>query len=129
MIRVDAFRPLKIRPVMVSLLAVLSLLFGWGNSAALAQSAVRSPSLNISSRVPTMPRIDPNLAGRAVTGLNGNNIRIQPSCTAADRDSGNCSGQAATGSNARKITSKAGNASLQASLGSRAIANEIVAEI
>jgi len=62
--------------------------------------------------------------------LNGNNIRIPPSCTAADRDSGNCSGQAATGSNARKITSKAaGNASLQASLGSRAIAGEIVAEI
>src|SRR3984885_4456618 len=133
MIRVDAFRPLKIRPVMVSLLAVLSLLVGWGNSPALAQSAVRSLSVNIPSRVPTMPRIDPNIAGRAVTGLNGNNIRIQPSCTAADRDNGNCSGQVATGSNGRKSTNKStnktGNASLQASLGSRAIAGEIVAEI
>src|SRR5579863_2850396 len=129
MIRVDAFRPLKIRSVMVSLLAVLSLLVGWDNSPALAQSAMRSPSINIPSRVPTMPRIDPNIAGRAVTGLNGNNIRIQPSCTAADRDNGNCSGQVATGSNDRKSTNKTGNASLQASLGSRAIANEIVAEI
>jgi hypothetical protein len=133
MIRVDAFRPLKIRSVMVSLLAVLSLLVGWGNSPALAQSAVRSLSVNIPSRVPTMPRIDPNIAGRAVTGLNGNNIRIQPSCTAADRDNGNCSGQVATGSNGRKTTNKStnktGNASLQASLGSRAIAGEIVAEI
>src|ERR1700727_4053219 len=129
MIRVDAFRPLKIRPVMVSLLAVLSLLVGWGNSPALAQSAMRSLSVNIPSRVPTMPRLDPNIAGRAVTGLNRNNIRIQPSCTAADRDSGNCSGQVATGSNARKVTSKASNVSLQASISSRAIAGEIVAEI
>ena len=127
MIRVDTIWRLKILPATVSLLAALPLFAG--GSPASAQSIMRTPSLNISSRVPTMPRIDPNLAGRAVTGLNGNNIRIQPSCTAADRDSGNCSGQAATGSNARKITSKAGNASLQASLGSRAIANEIVAEI
>jgi subtilisin family serine protease len=61
--------------------------------------------------------------------LNGNNIRIQPSCTAADRDSGNCSGQAASANTSRKITSKTGNASQPASLGSRAIAGEIVAEI
>jgi subtilisin family serine protease len=127
MIRLDTIWRLKILPATVSLLAALPLFVG--GSPASAQSIMRSPSLNISSRVPTMPRIDPNVAGRAVTGLNGNNIRIQPSCTAADRDSGNCSGQAVTGSNARKITSKAGNASLQASLGSRAIANEIVAEI
>jgi hypothetical protein len=125
MVRVDTIWQLKIRPVMVSLLAVLSLLVGFGSSPASAQSAMRSPSINIPSRVPTMPRIDPNLAGRAVTGLNGNNIRIQPSCTAADRDSGNCSGQGATGSNDRKIKSKTGNTSLQASLGSRAIVAEI----
>jgi subtilisin family serine protease len=129
MIRVDAVRRLKIRPVMVFLLAALPLFGGWGSSPALAQSAMRSPSINIPSRVPTMPRIDPNIAGRAVTGLNGNNIRIQPSCTAADRDNGNCAGQVATGNNDRKITSKTGNTSLQASLGSRAIAGEIVAEI
>lgn len=129
MIRVDTTWQLKILPAMVFLLAALSLFLGAGSSPASAQSIMRSPSLSISSRVPTMPRIDPNLAGRAVTGLNGNNIRIQPSCTAADRDSGNCSGQVATGTKARKITSKAGNVSLQASLASRAIAGEIVAEI
>jgi hypothetical protein len=128
MIRLDTIWRPKILLAAVSLLAALPLFVG--GSPASAQSIMRSPNLNVSSRVPTMPRIDPNVAGRAITGLNGNNIRIPPSCTAADRDSGNCSGQAATGSNARKITSKAaGNASLQASLGSRAIAGEIVAEI
>src|SRR5580704_13839870 len=128
MIRLDTIWRPKILLAAVWLLAALPLFVG--GSPASAQSIMRSPNLNVSSRVPTMPRIDPNVAGRAITGLNGNNIRIPPSCTAADRDSGNCSGQAATGSNARKITSKAaGNASLQASLGSRAIANEIVAEI
>src|ERR1700733_4182656 len=128
MIRLDTIWRPKILLAAVSLLAALPLFVG--GSRASAQSIMRSPNLNVSSRVPTMPRIDPNVAGRAITGLNGNNIRIPPSCTAADRDSGNCSGQAATGSNARKITSKAaGNASLQASLGSRAIAGEIVAEI
>ena len=133
MIRIDTMRRLRVLPAMVSLAAALPLFAGFGGSAALAQNMMRGPNLNISSRVPsinrTMPRIDPNLAGRAVTGLNGNNIRIQPSCTAADRDSGNCSGQAATGSSNRKSTSKAGNVSLQASLSSRAIAGEIVAEI
>ncbi|MGC1555594.1 MAG: S8 family serine peptidase [Bradyrhizobium sp.] len=93
---------------------------------------MRSPSLNISSRVPSidrsMPRIDPNLAGRGVMGL-GNNIRFQPSCTAADRDSGNCSGDVTTSSNSRKNGKKAGNSSSDASLASRAITNEIVAEI
>src|ERR1700722_9049850 len=127
MIRVDTIWRLKILPATVSLLAALPLFAG--GSPASAQSIMRTPSLNISSRVPTMPRIDPNLAGRAVTGLNGNNIRIQPSCTAADRDSGNCSGQAASANTSRKITSKTGNASQPASLGSRAIAGEIVAEI
>jgi Subtilase family len=133
MIRVGAVLRLKIPSAMVSLLAALSLFVGWGASAASAQSIMRSPNLNISSRVPNIdraiPRIDPNLSGRAITGLNGNNIRIQPPCTAADRDSGNCSGQAAAGTNARKGTNKAGNASLRASPGSRAVANEIVAEI
>ncbi|MFZ1173801.1 MAG: S8 family serine peptidase [Bradyrhizobium sp.] len=128
----DAERRRKIRPALLSLLAVLSLLAGLGCSAALAQSIMRSPSLNISSRVPSidrsMPRIDPNLAGRGVMGL-GNNIRFQPSCTAADRDSGNCSGDVTTSSNSRKNGKKAGNSSSDASLASRAITNEIVAEI
>jgi subtilisin family serine protease len=131
MMPVDATRRLKIRPAMLSLLAALSLLAGLGGSAAVAQSIMRSPNLNISSRVPSidraMPRIDPNLAGRGFSGLNGDNLRIQSSCTAADRDSGNCS--TATSSNSRKNGKKAGNASLEATLGARAVANEIVAEI
>ena len=109
------------------------LLFAGLGSPASAQNIMRSPNLNISSRVPNidraMPRIDPNLAGRGVTGLNGNNIRIQPSCTAADRDSGNCSGQVAATSNSRNNRNKANNTSLEASLAARAITNEIVAEI
>jgi len=127
----DAIRLLRVRPAMLSLLAVVVLVVGLEASPASAQSIMRSPSLNMSSRVPgidrAMPRIDPNLAGRGVTGL-GNNIRIQPSCTAADRDSGNCS-QVTTSSNSRKNGKKTGNSSLGASLASRAIANEIVAEI
>jgi subtilisin family serine protease len=129
MMHVDATRRLKMRPAMLSLAAALSLLAGLAGSPAVAQNIMRSPNLNISSRIPAMPRIDPNLAGRGVTGLNGNNIRIQPSCTAADRDSGNCSGQVAATSNSRKNRNNASNTSLEASLGSRAITNEIVAEI
>jgi len=128
----EATQRLGIQPATLSLLAALSLFSGLEASPASAQSIMRSPSLNVSSRVPsigrTMPRIDPNLGGRGVTGL-GNNIHTQPSCTAADRDSGNCSGQVTTTSNGRKNGKKAGNSSLEASLGSRAIANEIVAEI
>ena len=74
MIRVDTIWRLKILPAMVSLPAIALLFVGWGSSPVLAQSAMRSPSINIPSRVPTMPRIDPNIAGRAVTGLNGNKI-------------------------------------------------------
>src|SRR5271168_4204274 len=129
MVRIGAIWRLKVLSVPVSLIAALPLLVGFGSSPTSAESIIRSPSISISSRVPTMPRIDPNLAGRAVTGLGGSNIRIQQPCTAADRDSGNCSGQVATGSNGRKSTNRTGNASLQASLGSRAIAGEIVAEI
>lgn len=65
MIRVDTTWRLKILSAMVSLLAALSLFLAAGSSLASAQSIMRSPSLSISRRVPTMPRIDPNLAGRA----------------------------------------------------------------
>ena len=128
MMHVDATQRLKMRPVMLSLAVGLSLLAGAGGSPVVAQSIMRSPNLNISSRVPNidraMPRIDPNLAGRAVSGLNGDNIRIQPSCTAADRD--NCSGSNGRGN--RNKAAGRGNAP-EASLASRAITNEIVAEI
>ena len=134
MIRIDANSWLKTQPAALAVL-VASLFVGWGGSPASAQSIMRSPNLNISSRVPSLDHgphitINPNLAGRAVTGLNGYTIRAQTPCTAADRDSGNCSGQAASSGNGRKNKGGPGrgNAS-DPSLALRAIANEIVAEI
>ena len=112
---------------MLPLLAAL-LLAGWEATPASAQAIMRPPNLNIPSRAPSLPRINPNLGGRAVTGLNGNGLRIQSPCTAVDRDSGNCSGQVADG-NSHKTGNKTASTSSGASLGSRAIANEIVAEI
>ena len=133
MIRIGVSRRPKVLPAALSLLLALALLFGWGAAPTLAQNIMRSPNLNISSRVPSLDHgphivINPNLAGRAVTGLNGDNIRIQSPCTAADRDNGNCSGQGA-GSNGRKIRNMSTNSSPQDSLALRKVANEIVAEI
>jgi len=118
---------LKILPAMAAFLAGF-LSTGWGSAPASAQSIMRSPNLNISSRI---PRIDPNIAGRAVTGLNGDTLRIRPSCTAAERDSsGNCLQQAGNGNNGQKNKVGTGRSnSLQASVNSRTIAREIVAEI
>ena len=50
-------------------------------SAAHAQSIMRSPSINIGSRISTInptvaPRVDPNIAGRAVTGVGRTTSRI-----------------------------------------------------
>jgi subtilisin family serine protease len=130
MVRIDAIWRHKIRPARLCLLAVLPLLAWSANPPALAQSIMRSPSLNISSRI---PRIDPNIAGRAVPSISADNIRIRPSCSAADRDSsGDCSGQPTVTSadRVRKNRDKAGRGNVLAmSLGSRAIPNEIVAEI
>ena len=123
---------LKRQAAVLSLLAALLLPAGWGAAPASAQAIMRAPNLNIPSRAPSLPRIDPNLGGRAVTGLNGNGLRIQSSCTAVDRDSGNCSGQVADGNGHKtrnKTASTSSGASLGSSLASRAIANEIVAEI
>jgi subtilisin family serine protease len=122
---------LKPLPALATFLAAF-LSAGWGSAPALAQSIMRSPNLNISSRVPSLDRgphvyINPNLAGRAVTGLDRDNIRVGSPCTAADRDNGDCSGQ--VGNNRKsKSGSGRGNA-LEASLASRTIAKEIVAEI
>jgi subtilisin family serine protease len=132
--RVDTIWRVKLRPAKLALLAALPLLVGCESPAALAQSIMRSPNLNISSRIPSMPRIDPNIAGRGVPGAMGDGMRIHPDCSAAYRNSsGNCSDQPVTSAyrSGRKNRDKSGrgNASLEASLNSRAIANEIVAEI
>lgn len=118
---------LKLLPAMPALLAPL-LLVGWGVAPALAQNMMRSPSINISSRI---PRIDPNIGVRAITGVAVDTLRNRPSCTAADRDSsGNCLEQTGTDSNRHKTKTAAGRGvALQASVASRTIAKEIVAEI
>jgi len=134
MMRMGATSWLKMQP---TALAVLAALFfaGWGGSPASAQNIMRGPNLNLSSRVPSLDhgphiRINPNLAGRAVTGLNRDNISVQTPCTAADRDSGNCSGQVASSSKGRKNKGGSGRGDAsEPSLASNKIGNEIVAEI
>ena len=77
-------------------LAVAALPFaGLDGSAVHAQSAMRSPSINIQSRIPTInptvtPRINSNIAGTAVTGIGRTspNLRTFPACSYAYRDSG-----------------------------------------
>jgi len=100
-----------------------------------AQSIMRSPNLNIGSRIPSinstvMPRIDPNIA----------NLRARPACSYAYRDSnGECSdkpvssadGGGSGGSSGKNKNKNSGPLSKlpQTVLNSRAIAGEIVAEI
>jgi Subtilase family len=135
------------RAVAVLIAAMLPLAYFCG-PAVFAQSAMRSPSINIQSRLPTInptvaptvvaPRIDPNIAGRAVDIGSGRNIpSLRSACTAAERDSGECSGQAANstggGGNGRaagknRNTGPRGNTT-QTSLDQHTIANELVAEI
>src|SRR6267154_923504 len=102
-----------------------------------AQSIMRSPNLNIGSRIPSinstvMPRIDPNIA----------NLRTHPACSYAYRDSnGECSdkpvssadGGGSGGSSGKSKNKNRNSGPLgklpQTVLNSRAIAGEIVAEI
>ncbi len=102
---------------------------------------MRTPSINVQSRIPsinpTVPRIDPNLAGRAVTGVGATAGRIRPACSAAYRESsGDCSDQPVTsgdGSSGRASrknrTNDPARNTAQTALNSRVIANELVAEI
>ena len=107
-----------------------------------AQSTMRSPNLNIGSRIPSinstmMPRIDPNIAGRATP-----NLRTYPACSYAYRDSnGECSdkpvlsadGGGSGGSSGKNKNKNKNSGPLsklpQTVLNSRTIAGEIVAEI
>ena len=77
-------------------LTVAALPFAYvGGSAVQAQSIMRSPNLNIQSRIPTInptvvPRIDPNIAGS--TNSRTPNLRTYPACSYAYRNSdGECS--------------------------------------
>ncbi len=88
---------LKTRRAALALAVAASPFAYQGGSAVQAQSIMRSPNLNIQSRIPTInptvPRIDPNIAGRAVTAIARTpNLRTYPSCSYAYRNSdGECS--------------------------------------
>src|SRR5438034_2907905 len=127
-------------------LTVAALPFAYlGGSAVQAQSVMRSPNLNIQSRIPTInptvvPRIDPNIAGRTTP-----NLRTYPACSYAYRNSdGECSnkpvlstdggGTGGSGGASGKNKDKKKNGGprrivAQTSLNQRTIAGEIVAEI
>src|SRR5450631_1586186 len=79
-------------------LAAAALLFSQFDGAAVhAQAFARPPAINIPARTPSINptvtphidtmRIDPNTAGRAVTGLDRTTSRIRSSCSYAYRDS------------------------------------------
>ncbi|SHG76663.1 S8 family serine peptidase [Bradyrhizobium erythrophlei] len=106
-------------------------------SAVQAQSIMRSPSINIGSRMPTISPVNPGIAGRAVIGIDRMtpNLRTRPPCSYAYRDSdGECSDRAvsSTGSGGPSAKS-AGNGPrrnvAQTAANLRTIAGEIVAEI
>jgi Subtilase family len=106
-------------------------------SALQAQSIMRSPNLNIQSRIPS---INPTIAGRAVTGLGSMSpdLRIHTGCSPADRDNeGRCLDRptkSANGGGAGGVLVKnrdngpRRNAGV-AALSLRATAGELVAEI
>src|SRR6266403_2163545 len=127
-------------------LAVAALPFAYFDGSAVhAQSIMRSPNLNIESRIPSInptvaPRIDPNIAGRTVTGIGRTtpNLRTYPACSYAYRNSdGECRDQpvssadgggtgGASGKNKNSVPRR--NAA-QTGLNLRTVAGEIVAEI
>jgi subtilisin family serine protease len=122
---------MKMRRAALALVAASLPFASFGSSPAHAQSFLRSPNINIQSRIPT---INPNLGGRAVTGVGGMTPRLRPSCSYAYRDSsGDCLDQPVTsadGGGSRRLSGKNSNDrrrnTLQTALTSRA--NELVAE-
>jgi subtilisin family serine protease len=106
---------------------------------------MRSPNLNIESRIPSInptvaPRIDPNIAGRAVTGIGRTtpNLRTYPACSYAYRNSdGECrdhpvssaDGGGTGGASGKNKNSVPRRNAAQTGLNLRTIAGEIVAEI
>jgi subtilisin family serine protease len=116
-------------------LTVAALPFAYFDGAVVhAQSIMRSPNLNIGSRIPS---INPNIAGRIAP-----NLRTYPACSYAYRDSnGECSNKpvssadgggsgGSSGKNRNKNKNSGPLSKLpQTVLNSRTIAGEIVAEI
>ena len=128
-------------------LVVAALPFAYFDGSAVhAQSIMRSPNLNIQSRIPTLnptitPRIDPNIAGTAITGIGRTtpNLRTSPACSYAYRGSdGECGdkpvssadGAGGTGGSAAKNKNSGPRRNIaQTALNLRTVAGQIVAEI
>jgi len=130
-------------------LVVAALPFAYFDGSAVhAQSIMRSPNLNIQSRIPTLnptitPRIDPNIAGTAITGIGRTtpNLRTSPACSYAYRGSdGECgdkpvssadgAGAGGTGGSAAKNKNSGPRRNIaQTALNLRTVAGQIVAEI
>jgi hypothetical protein len=139
---------IKMRYAVPALIATILPFVYFSGPPVQAQSAMRSPTINIQSRIPSIntpsiaptveaPRIDPNIAERVDIGSGRTIPGIRSACTAAERDSGECSGQAANsaggggsgrGSGKNRNNGSRGN-TLQTALDQRTIANELVAEI
>jgi len=135
------------RAALALAVAVAALPFAFfGGSAVHAQSVMRSPNLNIQSRIPTInptvtPRIDPNIAGTAITGIGRTtpNLRTSPACSYAYRGGeGECADRSLTsadggggpgGSAAKNKNSGPRRNIAQTALNLRTVAGQIVAEI
>src|SRR6266404_5885548 len=127
-------------------LAVAALPFAYFDGLAVhAQSIMRSPNLNIESRIPSInptmaPRIDPNIAGRAVTGIGRTtpNLRTYPACSYAysnsddecrDQPVSSADGGGTGGASGKNKNSAPRRNAAQTGLNLRTVAGEIVAEI
>jgi hypothetical protein len=129
--------PMKARRVALALTALALPASCLAGSAVQAQSIMRSPNLNISSRIPsinTVPRIDTSIAGRATP-----NLRTSPACSYAYRDSdGECrdrpvissgGGGSGSGSSSKGKNNGPGRNVVQTVLTLPAVTGQFVAEI
>jgi hypothetical protein len=121
------------RAALALILAALPLGY-LGAAAVHAQSIMRTPNLNLGSRVPSLnSRIDPNVAGGAA--LDQTRTRVRPSCSAAYRNSsGECQDQpvvsaSGNGSSGKKNNSSSSRNAAQTAPVLGAIPGELVAEI
>ena len=141
MVRNDAGWRIKAQRAMRTIAAALPL-FCFTGSAAQAQSIMRSPNLNIESRVPGIsvaPRINGDVAGRAINGIGRMPvIRSGPRLGSSACDDGGCGDQPVVtggGGNGGTSASKRGNrprrgrSQTTAASDLHAVANQIVAEI
>lgn len=128
---------MKARRAALPLIAAVLPIAALGGSAVQAQSIMRTPNLNISSRIPSINtvRIDPNIAGRTTP-----NLRTSPACSYAYRDSsGECQDRPVVstsgasggngGSSGKGKNNGVGRNTIQSVLNLPAVTGHIVAEI